>query len=171
MEAMRPRDSLATSRPSREGSHVFVIFDEPHGFRGRRCAPARRSLCPLLPGLPAVDDPALLAGRLPGAGQRQWLHDLQASTCTTASRWGPNYQRPAAPVASDWIDGDDQRIRKQEDDLAHWWSVLNDPALDALVADAYRQNLTLRDAGFRVLQARAMLGISIGNFFPQTQYM
>ena len=49
--------------------------------------------------------------------------------------------------------------------------MLNDPALDALVADAYRQNLTLRDAGFRVIQARALLGVSIGNFFPQQQYM
>jgi NodT family efflux transporter outer membrane factor (OMF) lipoprotein len=84
---------------------------------------------------------------------------------------GPNYLRPAAPVAEDWINGDDQRVRKVEDDLAQWWKVLNDPALDTLVADAYRQNLTLRDAGFRVLQARAMLGIAIGEFFPQSQYV
>ncbi len=116
-----------------------------------------------------IDAVAVLAGRLP-------LVLAGASGCTTFKEYvhngfkvGPNYQRPAAPVAPDWIDSDDQRIRKQEDDLAHWWSVLNDPALDALVADAYRQNLTLRDAGFRVLQARALLGISIGNFFPQTQ--
>jgi NodT family efflux transporter outer membrane factor (OMF) lipoprotein len=113
-------------------------------------------------------------------GRRFWfvacLVLASASGCTTFKEYvhngfkvGPNYQRPAAPVASEWIDEDDQRIRKQEDDLAHWWTVLNDPALNALVADAYRQNLTLRDAGFRVLQARALLGISIGNFFPQTQ--
>ncbi|HEY2249939.1 MAG TPA: efflux transporter outer membrane subunit, partial [Planctomycetaceae bacterium] len=103
---------------------------------------------------------------------------VASSGCTTFREYvqngfkvGPNYQRPAAPIAPDWINGDDQRVRKQEDDLAHWWSVLNDPVLDALVADAYRQNLTLRDAGFRVLQARAMLGIAVGNFFPQQQYM
>ncbi|HEX4146785.1 MAG TPA: efflux transporter outer membrane subunit [Pirellulales bacterium] len=105
-----------------------------------------------------------------------WLVLAASSGCTTFKEYvhngfkvGPNYQRPAAPVAAEWIDENDQRIRKQEDDLSHWWTVLDDPALDALVADAYRQNLTLRDAGFRVLQARAMLGISIGNFFPQTQ--
>ncbi len=106
-----------------------------------------------------------------------WIVLVSGGGCTTFSEYvhngfkvGPNYQRPAAPVATDWIDSDDQRIRKQEDDLSHWWSVLDDPALDALVADAYRQNLTLRDAGFRILQARALLGVSIGNFFPQTQY-
>ena len=42
--------------------------------------------------------------------------------------------------------------------------------LDGLVRDAYRQNLTLREAGFRVLAARAQLGIAIGNLFPQPQY-
>ncbi len=114
----------------------------------------------------------------PGYGLPAWLVLASGSGCTTFSEYvqngfkvGPNYLRPAAPVAEDWINADDQRIRKQEDDLSQWWKVLNDPALDMLVADAYRQNLTLRDAGFRVLQARAMLGIAIGEFFPQTQYM
>ena len=96
---------------------------------------------------------------------------LLASTSTTASKWGRTISGRRHRSLTDWIDSNDQRIRKQEDDLAHWWSVLDDPALDALVADAYRQNLTLRDAGFRVLQARALLGVSIGNFFPQQQYM
>ena len=112
-------------------------------------------------------------------GPRRLLLLLAVSSgCTTFREYvqngfkvGPNYQRPAAPVAEDWINADDQRLRKQDDDLSQWWKVLNDPALDALVADAYRQNLTLRDAGFRVLQARAMLGIAVGEFFPQTQYM
>src|SRR3990167_9863307 len=35
--------------------------------------------------------------------------------------------------------------------------------------DAYQQNLTLREAGFRVLAARAQFGIAVGNFFPQQQ--
>src|SRR5215831_9986586 len=46
---------------------------------------------------------------------------------------GPNYGRPPAPVARDWIDGDDVRVRKSSDDLSRWWAVFNDPALDALV--------------------------------------
>ncbi len=38
-----------------------------------------------------------------------------------------------------------------------------------MIREAYGQNLTLKEAGFRVLQARAQLDISIGNIFPQTQ--
>jgi NodT family efflux transporter outer membrane factor (OMF) lipoprotein len=84
---------------------------------------------------------------------------------------GPNYKRSPAPVARDWIDADDVRIRRESPDLSHWWTVFNDPALNGLVVEAYRQNLTLREAGFRVLEARATLGIAIGSFFPQTQNM
>ncbi len=35
---------------------------------------------------------------------------------------GPNYQKPPAPVAKDWIDADDKRVRSQSDDLSKWWS-------------------------------------------------
>ena len=41
--------------------------------------------------------------------------------------------------------------------------------LDRLIESARRQNLSLREAGFRVLQARAQLAIATGNLFPQTQ--
>ncbi len=67
---------------------------------------------------------------------------------------GPNYQPPPAPVAPDWIDAADKRVRTESDDLSHWWSVFDDPVLDSLIQDAYSQNLTLRAAGFRVLEAR-----------------
>jgi outer membrane protein TolC len=82
---------------------------------------------------------------------------------------GPNYRTPVAPVAPTWIDDTDKRIRTESDDLSKWWKVFNDPALDALICDAYRQNLTLRQAGLRILEARAQLGIAVGNFFPQEQ--
>jgi NodT family efflux transporter outer membrane factor (OMF) lipoprotein len=82
---------------------------------------------------------------------------------------GPNYQRPPAPVAGDWIDAADKRVNHESPDLSRWWEVLNDPVLDSLVQSAYQQNLTLREAGFRVLQSRAALGIAVGNLFPQSQ--
>jgi NodT family efflux transporter outer membrane factor (OMF) lipoprotein len=82
---------------------------------------------------------------------------------------GPNYSPPMAPVADDWIDVTDKRVRSQTDDLAGWWTVFNDPLLNQLMVNAYRQNLTLREAGYRVLAARAQLGIATGNFFPQAQ--
>src|SRR5262249_25901093 len=82
---------------------------------------------------------------------------------------GPNYGRPPADTPPDWIDGNDVRIRKDSPDLSRWWTVLKDPVLDDLVQSAYRQNLTLREAGFRVLQARAAVGIAVGELFPQKQ--
>ena len=84
---------------------------------------------------------------------------------------GPNFRRPPAPVASQWIDSRDSRVRAREADLRNWWTVFRDSTLDRLIDTAYRQNLNLRDASFRVLQARARLGISQGTLFPQTQTM
>jgi NodT family efflux transporter outer membrane factor (OMF) lipoprotein len=96
--------------------------------------------------------------------------------CTTLDEYvyngfkvGPNYSRPPAPVAQNWIDATDPRVRTESDDLSHWWKVFNDPALNDLICFAYMQNLTLREAGFRVLEARAQLGIAVGSIFPQTQ--
>jgi NodT family efflux transporter outer membrane factor (OMF) lipoprotein len=82
---------------------------------------------------------------------------------------GPNYGKPPAPVAKDWIDADDQRVRTESDDLSQWWTVFKDPVLDSLICYAYGQNLSLRVAGMRVLEARAQLAIDTGNLLPQTQ--
>lgn len=94
-------------------------------------------------------------------GLREYIHN--------GFKVGPNYQRPAAPVAPQWIDAEDARVHSQPVDDSHWWKVFGDPVLDCLVQTAYQQNLPLKEAGFRVLQARAQLGIAVGNFFPQTQ--
>lgn len=84
---------------------------------------------------------------------------------------GPNYATPPAPVARDWIDAGDQRVQRSCEEVVLWWKVFNDRTLDSLICTAYHQNLTLREAGFRILQARAQLGIAFGNVFPQTQNM
>jgi outer membrane protein TolC len=82
---------------------------------------------------------------------------------------GPNYCKPPAPVASEWIDYQDPRVKSEEPDLAEWWHVFKDPALDALIETAYRQNISLREAGARILEARAVRAIAVGEFFPQSQ--
>ena len=84
---------------------------------------------------------------------------------------GPNYRKPIAAVANNWIDASDKRVRSESDDLSKWWTVFSDPVLDDLICDAYHQNLTLRQAGYRILQARAQLGIAVGEIFPQSQAM
>ena len=81
---------------------------------------------------------------------------------------GPNYGPPPTPVAEHWIDASDIRAQAGED-LSRWWTVFNDATLNRLVATAYGQNLSLREAGFRVLQARAQRAIAVGELFPQQQ--
>jgi NodT family efflux transporter outer membrane factor (OMF) lipoprotein len=96
--------------------------------------------------------------------------------CTSISQYvhngfkvGPDYTPPPAPVAKDWIDAADPRVRKESDDMSRWWTVFDDPALNSLICCAYRQNLSLRAMAFRVLEARAQVAIDVGNLFPQTQ--
>jgi len=52
---------------------------------------------------------------------------------------------------------------------AAWWQTFHDPVLDLLIQRAYQQNLSLRAAGLRILEARAQRGIAAGNLFPQSQ--
>lgn len=104
------------------------------------------------------------------------LGTLLLSGCTSWSEYlhngfkvGPNYAKPAAPVAPSWIDAADKRVRSESVDDRHWWTTFHDPILNDLIQNAYQQNLTLREAGYRVLEARAQLGIAVGEMFPQTQ--
>lgn len=111
------------------------------------------------------------ARRTRGGGLR-WLVVVAAivAGCTPFREYvdngfkvGPNYSPPPAPVETQWIDADDERVRSETDDLSAWWKVFNDPVLDDLICTAYQQNLTLREAGFRVLAA-SPTGDSGGQF-------
>src|SRR5256886_1337779 len=82
---------------------------------------------------------------------------------------GPNYQRPNVSVSPSFGETGDPRLSAESTNYRDWWKAFNDPVLDRLVARAYRDNLTLQQAGVRVLQARAQLGIAVGEIFPQTQ--
>lgn len=88
--------------------------------------------------------------------------------CKNGFKVGPNYGRPQVAVAPDWID-QSNLLRRQANDAAQWWLVFNDPILDELILEGYAQNLTLRQAGARILEARAVQGIAIGGLFPQVQ--
>jgi NodT family efflux transporter outer membrane factor (OMF) lipoprotein len=117
----------------------------------------------------------------PNGHTRGWLAGLlmlgvPLSGCTHVKEYihngfkvGPNYRRPPAPAAENWIDTADARVRTENDNLLRWWTVFNDPELETIVGEAYLQNLTLRQAGLRVLEARAQQAIAVGTFFPQTQ--
>jgi NodT family efflux transporter outer membrane factor (OMF) lipoprotein len=99
--------------------------------------------------------------------------------CTGCTSWrdylhngfkvGPNYCQPNAQTAEQWIDTGNPHVSNADPNDAAWWQNLHDPILDTLVHSAYRQNLTLRVAAFRILEARAERNIAAGNLFPQTQ--
>lgn len=82
---------------------------------------------------------------------------------------GPNYCPPQAPVSDRWIDYEDSRVRSEPPVDWAWWRVFRDPTLDELVQTAHRQNISLREAGFRIEEARALRAIAVGNLFPQQQ--
>jgi NodT family efflux transporter outer membrane factor (OMF) lipoprotein len=101
---------------------------------------------------------------------------LLAAGCTSLRQWvhngfkvGPDFEVPQAVVATDWINAADPRLRPGPPPDGAWWTIFRDPALDALVESAYRENLDLKTAGTRVLQAQAQRNIEVGNLFPQTQ--
>jgi NodT family efflux transporter outer membrane factor (OMF) lipoprotein len=78
---------------------------------------------------------------------------------------GPDYRRPEAAVNEAWQaqTGAEAQVNPR------WWEGFNDPTLTALVTSSFKQNLGLRTAGLRVLEARAARGIAVGRFFPQLQ--
>ncbi len=81
---------------------------------------------------------------------------------------GPDFSRPKADVQQQWIETNDKRVAGTEIS-GLWWKAFNDPVLDQLVQSSYQQNLPLQEAGLRILQARAQLGIAIGQQYPQQQ--
>lgn len=92
-------------------------------------------------------------------GPGDWVHN--------GFKVGPNYCRPPAPVADEWIQAADPNV--QDRHLQDWWSVFQDGTLNGLIDTAYEQNLTLRIVGARVLEARAQQAIAVGSIFPQSQ--
>lgn len=88
---------------------------------------------------------------------------LIISGCTKV---GPDYVKPKEVAMPDvW----ESNLTKSDQNITNWWKLFNDPTLDVLVEKSYAQNLDLRSAGLRILQARAALGISEGLLYPQQQ--
>jgi len=82
---------------------------------------------------------------------------------------GPDFSSPAAPVADKWLEANNTSVDTRNQEYRDWWKVFHDPVLNRLIEIAYNQNLTLVSAGTQVLEARAQLGVAIGEFYPQLQ--
>src|SRR5262245_61795058 len=63
---------------------------------------------------------------------------------------GPNFHRPKVAVSPNWLETRDQRVSTDATTYRDWWKGFTDPVLDRLVEQAYREKLSLRQAGVRV---------------------
>jgi NodT family efflux transporter outer membrane factor (OMF) lipoprotein len=81
---------------------------------------------------------------------------------------GPDYETPYSEVNESWLESGPGITTDRELEI-EWWRSFDDPVLVGLVEEAYRQNLTLRQAAVRVAQAMALRGIAFGDLFPQQQ--
>lgn len=106
---------------------------------------------------------------IPGEKFRAWCALALIAVISGCIKVGPDFIRPDAPVSQKWRESGDARVGDEPADYRAWWQTFNDPELDAIIDRAYRNNLSLRIAALRVLEARALLGIAIGQFFPQDQ--
>ncbi|MCB1752865.1 MAG: efflux transporter outer membrane subunit [Gammaproteobacteria bacterium] len=106
----------------------------------------------------------LLRRLLPLAGA------LAVSACTVL---GPDYREPELPWLAAWQSDLYGQVAAPDDpahaDLRFWWRVFDDPALDALIEAARHENPTLRIAGLRILESRAVLGGADAARYPQLQ--
>jgi multidrug efflux system outer membrane protein len=95
---------------------------------------------------------------------------LTAATLTSACTVGPNYHRPVVQIpASFRAPSESQQAEGQTASFADlpWWQVFQDPQLQDLIRTGLKQNYDLQLAVERVNAARAQLGITRSNQFPQ----
>jgi NodT family efflux transporter outer membrane factor (OMF) lipoprotein len=98
-----------------------------------------------------------------------WQVFLASALLLSGCALGPNFIRPKGSVSRSWLEEEDKRVKTEPADYRNWWQAFNDPVLNRLIDQAYKENLPLKIAGVRVLEARAQLGIAVGELFPQTQ--
>lgn len=90
---------------------------------------------------------------------------LASILLTACAAVGPDYREPPpVDIGSGWT----LQLASESEaaDLTRWWSTLNDPVLDRLVATALAQNLDLRQAAARVDEARALRDRVAGDRLP-----
>ena len=83
---------------------------------------------------------------------------------------GPDYTPPPTDAPADWHSVTDENgitvAATSSEELAHWWTVFNDPTLTGLIEKATTGNTDLRQAQARLREARARRGISEADRFP-----
>jgi NodT family efflux transporter outer membrane factor (OMF) lipoprotein len=95
---------------------------------------------------------------------------LALNACVTV---GPDFQEPDVAWLNEWqsdLYGQlGQPEQQAQTDLRFWTQQFNDPVLNGLIETARRENPSLRIAGLRILESRALLGIAGSGRYPQLQ--
>ena len=98
---------------------------------------------------------------------------VAALLCTTAlitgCSIGPRYLRPSLTTPDSYRG---QLGGPEATSLADlpWWEVFRDQTLTELMQEALQNNYDLRTAAARVEEARAVAGVTRGQFLPQAEY-
>ena len=92
---------------------------------------------------------------------------LAAATLISGCVVGPDFQKPDVPTPEGWLETAEASISTDAGDHRDWWKSFNDPALEALIQEAYEGNQALEIAGLRVYEAHAQLGFAKGTLYPQ----
>jgi len=93
---------------------------------------------------------------------------LLALALLSACKVGPNYRRPDAPIAGTYKEdqGWKPAVPAQIPDHEPWWSIYNDPVLDALERQVVVSNQTLKASEAAYRAAVEQIGIDRGPLLP-----
>lgn len=75
-------------------------------------------------------------------------------------RVGPDYSPTVVPAPNEWHQQLDGAMHSNQDDVGAWWTLFNDPVLDALIECSIDGNLTSYAALTRVWQARTQVCVA-----------
>lgn len=94
---------------------------------------------------------------------------LLLSMLSACAKVGPDFSTPDAAMPAGWQDAAALGPTATREVSEEWWRTFDDATLNGLLAEARSGNLSLQVAALRVLEARARLGVAVGNLYPQRQ--
>ena len=91
-----------------------------------------------------------------------------AATMLAACTLGPNYARPGVETPAAYKEAQGWKTAEPRDNepRGNWWTVFNDPQLDALLSQVEVSNQTIKAAEARVREARALTQQAQAAYFP-----
>lgn len=103
---------------------------------------------------------------------RAWFRLFLAASLFAISagcKVGPNYTRPAVPLAPAWKEQPPWRVASPQDSIPKraWWTIFHDDELNQYEAQAVKANQTIEVARYQLEQARASAQITQSGLFPQ----